>query len=132
MGSGEKRAPGTLIGLDLTVQDAESLRDFYACVIGWEAEPLDLGGYSDYFMKAPSTGDIVSGICHARGENADLPPQWLTYVVVADLDESLRQVKAGGGSQATAVKGEIGRTRYCVIRDPAGAHLALMEVVEEA
>jgi hypothetical protein len=41
-------------------------------------------------------------------------------------------VQAGGGSQATAIKGEAGSTRYCVIRDPAGAHIALMEVVEEA
>jgi predicted enzyme related to lactoylglutathione lyase len=132
MGDGEKRAPGTLIGLDLTVPDADSVRDFYASVIGWEIEPFDLGEYSDYFMKASSTGEVVSGICHARGENADLPPQWLTYVVVADLDESLRRVQAGGGSQATAIKGEAGSTRYCVIRDPAGAHIALMEVVEEA
>ena len=132
MGNGEKRAPGTLIGLDLTVPNADSLRDFYASVIGWEVEPFDLGEYSDYFMKAPSTGDYIAGVCHARGENADLPPQWLTYVVVADLDESLRRVTAGGGSQATAIKGEAGSNRYCVIRDPAGAHIALMEVVDEA
>lgn len=131
MGDGEPRAPGTLIGLDLTVVDADGLRDFYASVIGWEVEPFDLGDYDDYFMKAPGTGDIVSGICHARGENADLPPQWLTYVVVADLDESLRRVEAGGGAKATAVKGEPGSTRYCVIRDPAGAHIALMEVAED-
>lgn len=43
MSTGEKRVPGTLIGLDLTVQDADSLRDFYANVIGWEVEPFDLG-----------------------------------------------------------------------------------------
>jgi predicted enzyme related to lactoylglutathione lyase len=132
MGNGETRAPGTLIGLDLTVQDADGLRDFYASVVGWEVEPFNMGEYSDYFMKAPSTGDTVSGICHARGDNADLPPQWLTYVVVADLDESLRRVDEGGGTRATAIKGEAGSTRYCVIRDPAGAHIALMEVVEEA
>jgi predicted enzyme related to lactoylglutathione lyase len=132
MGNGEKRAPGTLIGLDLTVQDAATVRDFYASVIGWEVEPFDLGEYSDYFMKAPSTGEFVSGICHARGENADLPPQWLTYVVVADLDESLRRVQTGGGTQVTTIKGAAGSNRYCVIRDPAGAHIALMEVAEEA
>lgn len=132
MSNAERRAPGTLIGLDLTVPNAEGVRDFYASVIGWDVEPFDLGAYSDYFMKAPSSGDIVAGICHARGENADLPPQWLTYVVVADLEESLRRVEAGGGSAVTAIKGEAGSTRYCVIRDPAGAHLSLMEVVEEA
>lgn len=105
MGHGETRAPGTLIGLALTVQDADSVRDFYASVIGWEVEPFDHESYSDYFMKTPSTGAVVSGICHARGENADLPPQWLTYVVVADLEESLRRVDAGGGARATAIKG---------------------------
>lgn len=132
MGNEDKRPPGTLIGLDITVPDADGLRDFYTSVIGWEVEQFDMGTYSDYFMKAPGNGEVVAGIVHARGENADLPPQWLTYVVVADLEESLRRVTTGGGSLATGIKGEAGSTRYCVIRDPAGAHIALMEVVDEA
>ncbi|MEZ4561372.1 MAG: hypothetical protein R2853_01375 [Thermomicrobiales bacterium] len=64
-------------------------------------------------MKAPSSGEIVAGICHARGENADLPPQWLTYVVVADLEESLRRVEAGGGSAVTAIKGKPEQPLLC-------------------
>ena len=124
----QEYASGTMIGFDLTVPDAESIRDFYAAVVGWEPEPLDMGGYADYFMKAPSSGEPMAGICHARGVNADLPPQWLTYIVVEDLSASLQRCTDRGGTQVTGVKGAAGEQRYCVIQDPAGAYLALMEL----
>lgn len=128
MTTSQTHALGTIIGFDLTVPDAEPLRDFYAAVIGWQPEPFDMGGHADYFMKSPSTGDIVAGVCHARGENADLPPQWLAYIVVEDLDASMRQCVEMGGTLLTGIKGGEGETRYCVIRDPAGAMLALMQM----
>jgi uncharacterized protein len=120
-------AVGTIGGFDLTVPDAESVRDFYAAVIGWQSEPFDMGGYADYFMKSPETGAIAAGVCHARGVNADLPPQWLAYIIVADLDASLQRCIEMGGAALTEIKGSEGESRYCVIRDPAGAVLALMQ-----
>jgi predicted enzyme related to lactoylglutathione lyase len=123
----QKQAPGTVIGFDLTVPDAEAIRDFYASVVGWRPEPFDMGGYADYFMKTPAEGQVVAGVCHTRGENADMPPQWLTYVVVDDLDASLERCQDGGGRIVTAIKGNEGEGRYCVIQDPAGAYLALMQ-----
>ena len=127
MNAAEKQATGTIVGFDLTVADADPIRDFYAAVVGWRPEPFDMGGYADYFMKSPTTGDVVAGVCHARGANADLPPQWLVYVAVDDLDASLRRCTETGGALLTGVKGGGGGPRYCVIRDPAGAVLALME-----
>ncbi len=124
----QEHAAGTMIGFDLTVPDAESVRDFYAAVVGWEPEPFDMGGYADYFMKVPGCGATVAGIVHARGENADLPPQWLTYIVVEDLEASLQRCTDRGGTQVTGVKDAAGEQRYCVIQDPAGAYLALMEL----
>jgi uncharacterized protein len=121
-------AVGTIAGFDLTVPDAESVRDFYAAVVGWQPEPFNMGEYDDYFMKSPATGAITAGVCHARGENAGLPPQWLAYIVVADLDASLQRCVEMGGAALTEIKGSEGESRYCVIRDPAGAVLALMQV----
>jgi hypothetical protein len=45
-------------------------------VVGWESRLEDMAGYRDFHMLAPTTGARVAGICHARGSNADLPPQW--------------------------------------------------------
>jgi predicted enzyme related to lactoylglutathione lyase len=35
--------PGTITWQDLTVPDAEALRDFYASVVGWKAQPVRMG-----------------------------------------------------------------------------------------
>ena len=131
MSSQQRPAVGTMIGFDLTVEDADALRDFYAAVVAWEVESADMGGYTDYFMKSVETGETVAGICHARGDNAGLPPQWLSYVVVADLEASLAQCTARGGSVLTEIRGGC-EARYCVIRDPAGAALALMELYAQS
>jgi predicted enzyme related to lactoylglutathione lyase len=123
----EQPQPGAAVWFDLTVPDAAQVRDFYASVVGWEPEPLDMGGYSDFIMKSPA-GAGVAGVCHARGDNADLPAQWLTYVVVPSLEASLERCRAGGGEVVTEIKGLGGTQRYAVIRDPAGAYMALMQI----
>jgi hypothetical protein len=71
--------------IDLTVPDAEAVRDFYQHVTGWTASPVDMGGYQDYCMNPPGAGQPVAGICHARGVNAGLPPVWMIYITVAEL-----------------------------------------------
>ncbi len=127
MSDDERKPAGSIIGLDLTVENAEELRDFYAAVIGWQAEPLDMGGYDDYFMMPPGQEDPTAGVCHARGENAELPAQWLVYITVDNLDESIRRCIERGGSVVSGPKGDPGTSRYCVIRDPAGAVMSLLE-----
>ena len=51
--------PGSIAWTDLTVNDAEALRDFYARVTGWTAQPVSLGEYSDFVMVS-SAGDGMS------------------------------------------------------------------------
>lgn len=120
---------GTIGWVDLTVPDADRIRDFYGQVVGWKPEPVEMGGYSDYTMTTPEAGTPVAGVCHARGSNADLPAQWLVYVNVADLDRSMESCRALGGEVISGPKTMAGHGRYCVIRDPAGAVAALFEPV---
>jgi predicted enzyme related to lactoylglutathione lyase len=58
---------GQIGWIDMTVADAPLVRDFYKAVVGYETDEIDMGGYSDYVMKMPSSGSGVSGIYHARG-----------------------------------------------------------------
>lgn len=126
MNAKARKQPGTIVWLDLTVPDAASVRDFYAEVVGWRPQPLDMGGYSDFVMATPQSGEPAGGICFARGDNADMPPQWLAYVVVGDVDTSIARCREHGGSVIAGPKGSEG-SRYCVIQDPAGAVIALAE-----
>ena len=101
------------------------MRDFYAAVVGWTFEGLSMGDYDDYVMKA-SDGTPVAGVCHARGMNADIPPVWLLYVHVADLDASVHRAEVGGGRILVAPRGA-GGGRMAVIADPAGTVLGLYQ-----
>ena len=119
--------PGTIAWTDLTVPDAERVRDFYQAVVGWTAHAVDMGGYADNAMIPPGGDDPVAGICHARGINAGLPPVWLVYITVEDLDASLRACEALGGRVLHPPRALGPSVRFCVIEDPAGAVAALIQ-----
>lgn len=117
---------GKIGWIDMTVDDADGLRDFYKSVVGWETEAVSMGDYSDYSMTSPESGEAITGICHARGCNAEQPGGWLIYITVADVDASAAACTANGGEVLVNPKGLAGG-RFCVIRDPAGATAALYQ-----
>ncbi|MBT8087675.1 MAG: VOC family protein [Gammaproteobacteria bacterium] len=112
--------------IDITVDDASGMRDFYSKVVGWSAESVSMGDYDDFSMAMPATGEAVTGICHARGSNADLPSGWLIYIVVADLDASIAACTEKGGRIMVEPRSLAGG-RFCVIEDPSGASAALFQ-----
>jgi predicted enzyme related to lactoylglutathione lyase len=116
---------GSIGWIDLTVEDAPEIRDFYASVTGWNPSPVSMGDYDDFNMTAPGSGEPKAGICHSRGGNAGLPAKWLIYITVADADASAKRCEELGGKVLQGPKdmGQMGR--YCVIEDPAGAVAAL-------
>ena len=116
---------GAIAWIDLTTEDADGIRDFYEKVTGWSHSPVEMGDYQDYCMNA-SDGDTVAGICHARGENAGLPAQWMVYINVKDLDRSIEICRAQGGKVLHGPR-NLGRAKCAVIEDPAGACAALYQ-----
>ena len=118
-----KKSIGAIEWRDLTVEDAAGVSDFYADVVGWKKQAVSMGDYDDFNMNLEN-GDTIAGVCHSLGGNADLPAQWLMYVRVSDADSSAEKAVALGGE---LIKGPstMGGETYYVIRDPAGAVLAI-------
>ena len=125
--SNERPEIGSMVWIDLTVPDAEGVRDFYAEVVGWTASEVDMGGYSDYSMNTPGSGTTITGVCHAQGVNREMPPVWMPYFTVADLDASLVKCAENGGVVVVPAR-SLGEGRFCVVKDPAGAMAALYEL----
>lgn len=124
----EPPARGTIGWHDLTVPDADGVRDFYAAVIGWESEGCDMGDYDDYNMYPPVRRDgAVAGVCHARGVNADLPPVWMIYIVVEDIWAAVDACRTHGGDVMREPTGDASHGWTAFIRDPAGAACALYQ-----
>jgi predicted enzyme related to lactoylglutathione lyase len=122
----DNKQVGKIGWIDMTVDDAEGIRDFYKAVVGWGSESVAMGDYSAYSMTIPATDAPVSGICHARGSNADLPSGWLIYILVEDVEASAAACTENGGEVMIPIKGLAGG-RFCVIRDPAGSTAALYQ-----
>jgi uncharacterized protein len=116
---------GTIIWRDLTVGNAQAVCSFYQQVVGWNPTPHSMGDYEDYVMHPPGSQESVAGVCHARGVNANIPPQWLMYVRVADVDSSARRCAELGGRVLDGPR-NMGKLRFCVIQDPAGAVMAIV------
>ena len=116
---------GSIVWQDLTVPNAPEVRDFYCQVVGWTYADHDMEEYNDYDMNLPDTGQTVAGICHARGSNSNVPPQWLVYISVADVAESARRCQELGGSVIDGPR-TMAQWSFCVIQDPAGAVAALI------
>lgn len=122
---------GKIEWLDLTVDNATRVKDFYAKVVGWTPEDVSMGSYDDFNMNLPNSNTTVAGVCHARGSNANLPAQWLVYVRVADVDESAKACEARGGKVLEGPR-RMGSNNFAVIEDPAGAVMALISARKAA
>lgn len=122
----EQMKPGTIGWMDLTVDDAPKLRDFYARVAGWQPQPVSMGDYDDFSMTHHETGAPVAGVCHRRGPNEHLPPVWMIYIIVADLDAALAEVEAAGGAVVKRPE-KAGPGTMAVIQDPCGVYSSLYQ-----
>jgi predicted enzyme related to lactoylglutathione lyase len=115
-----------MVWCDLTVENADDVRDFYAQVTGWQFTRHEMGEYEDYCMNPPGDDAPVAGICHAQGPNANVPPQWLIYITVENVEASIGRCVDLGGKIVDGPR-TIGDKPFCVIQDPAGAVLAIIE-----
>lgn len=122
---------GSIAWTDLTVADATGLKSFYESVTGWTSSGVEMGDYEDFCMNLPDSATTVAGICHARGVNADLPAQWLIYIVVANLKESIERCVSLGGKLLHRRDNPDGGG-IAVIEDPAGAVAALYQLGDNA
>ncbi len=120
-----KKPLGSIVWTDLTVNNAEDIRDFYSKVVGWKHQGVNMGAYEDYVMKANDDDEGTSGICYARGANSNVPAQWMIYVTVADIAESVKACVDNGGKVLDGPR-MMGKNEFAVIQDPAGAIMGII------
>ena len=115
---------GQFVWADLTTNQAESLKEFYKEVIGWKEFPVAMkdgeDSYNDYAMMIDEK-EPAGGICHKRGVNSYIPPQWIMYICVEDVNDTLKKALDNGGILIHESKKSDGTYNYVIIQDPAGA-----------
>ena len=126
-GEGEQPAtpepgPGFFSWHELTTSDPSAAWRFYSELFGWQkTEAMDMGGGETYQMFGFGDGPSVGGMSRKEG----VPPHWLPYVIVSDVDAAAKQIQAGGGKIMLGPMEVPGGDRIAIGIDPQGAALGV-------
>lgn len=118
--------PGEWIWIQLLSRDAKKAAEFYRAVGGYEVieNPAD-NRLSDFVLS--SKGYARATVRTIPPAKEQIQPNWLLFVRVKSLQESLAQAKQLGGKALLEPKPELLGGRIAVIADPTGAAIGLME-----
>jgi hypothetical protein len=110
--------PPGWIWAELWTDDMKAAASFYKAVLGYEVWTVGSGKNQGFLLAG-------EGRPRARGARipfAEVPPQWLPYVVVPDLKGALARVKQLGGQVLRRAGKE---QQVAAVADPAGAVMVL-------
>jgi predicted enzyme related to lactoylglutathione lyase len=123
--------PGTFSWVELATPDPGAAKGFYGDLFGWEPEdnpiPADAGGgvYTILKLGGESVGALYEQMQDQR--DAGIPPNWLSYVTVADADDAVARAKELGGAVQAGPFDVMTQGRMAVISDPSGAVFAVWQ-----
>ena len=112
---------GAFSWCELMTPDVSAAKDFYGKLFGWQMQDMPMEGTTYTVLNAG--GAPVGGIMAPPPQAAGMPPQWGAYVTVEDVDATAKQAVELGGSLLLPPHDIPGVGRFCLIRDPQGAHL---------
>jgi predicted enzyme related to lactoylglutathione lyase len=118
-------SPNTFVWYELMTTDTDAAEAFYGAVIGWTPQAFSLPGMRYTVMNAGET--MVAGVMSLPPEAAGLPPGWVGYIGIDDVDAATERLRQAGGSvhRAPADIPDVGR--FSVVADPQGAMFMLFK-----
>ncbi len=118
---------GAMSWNELSTRDAAGAKKFYSDLFGWEFEATDTG-----YITFKNNGRMNGGMLEMDESYGDIPPHWIVYFTVADLDASLKQVEELGG-KVHVPKTALGEMpgHFAVVADPTGAVCTLTTIPTE-
>lgn len=119
--------PGDVTWHELNTTDHAAAWKFYSALFGWsETMSMDMGeGVGTYFMfKDEGSEGSVGGMCDLA-KAMGMPPHWLYYVTVDDLDGAVGRITAKGGKVVNGPMEVPGGDRVAQCMDPQGVAFAI-------
>jgi len=120
---------GTVVWHDLMTPDKAKALAFYEALFGWSGEEMEMAAGFHYTLLRSGGREIGGMVGYDPG--APMPPHWMGYIGVEDVDGSAARAGELGG-EGCVPPTEIPKTgRFAVITDPTGAAFSLWQGVPE-
>jgi hypothetical protein len=87
---------GKFVWVELYTRDIASSKSFWCELVGWTSEAMLEGENGGYTMLG-NPGNMCCGLMSMDMLPEGVPPHWLGYLSVTDVDASTRTVLASGG-----------------------------------
>ena len=111
---------------ELATTNVQAAKDFYGTVFGWEFSDHNIGDMT-YTMIRHSGKDFAGIWAIPKEQEKHIPPHWMAYILVENLDKSLELAQKKGATviKPSSMAGDFGK--FAIIADPTGAHIALWQ-----
>ncbi|MGK7864026.1 VOC family protein [Falsiroseomonas sp. E2-1-a4] len=113
-------AHGSFIWYELLTSDPDAAIGFYAGLLGWQDSPHE--GQAGYRILSHGA-EAIGGLMRAP---AGVPPCWLGYIGVDDVDAAVAAILADGGQVRMPARDLPGVGRIAMVADPHGAPFYVM------
>jgi uncharacterized protein len=117
--------PGRFVWYDLMTKDVDAAKRFYGALLGWRFEDTKRGDKP--YVIARIASDPVAGLVDVSSM-PDAGPQWLSFMAVANVDQTVGMVKSGGGKVLIEPREIASIARAAIVTDPQGAPLGLAQL----
>jgi len=127
MADAPNHTQGSFCWHEIGSPDAAKAKAFYTGLFGWSTKDQPMGPNPEDIYTLMRVGEAdVAGLYEMRGEHfANVPPHWMTYVWVDDVDAAVAKAKALGGSVMGEVMDMPGIGKMATVQDPTGAVFSL-------
>jgi predicted enzyme related to lactoylglutathione lyase len=120
------RKPGFVSWHELNTTDYEGAWKFYSELFGWKpTSSMDMGqDMGQYFMFGLDAQNSMGGMSNVA-KQMKMPPHWLYYVTVEDIDAAVERIKKAGGKILNGPMDVPGNDKIAQCMDPQGAAFAI-------
>lgn len=109
---------------ELVANDGAKALEFYTQLFDWKlTSELDMGPHGKYLMYGQ--GERTYGGIMTKTADMPMPPMWVYYVHVADLDAALKRATSKGGKVVVGPMDVPGGDVVAQLVDPQGALFAM-------
>lgn len=125
--SDESKKVGAFCWNELMTPNVEQAKEFYGALLGWQWQDMPVAG--NVYTIFTHEGKDVAGMMLTPPDAGQIPPHWMSYIMVDDLDDCVNKSVKLGATIAHPIKDLPNYGRFAVIQDPTGAHIAFWQQV---
>jgi predicted enzyme related to lactoylglutathione lyase len=117
------REPGAVTWSEVITTDPKGASAFYSKTLGVSAS--EVPGMDYTMMRAG--GQDAAGAMKIKPEMGPVPPHWMVYFAVADVNTTVKKAQSLGGKVLMPKQDIPGQGSFAVLQDPQGAVFAVFK-----